>query len=232
MHLQAGSSALRLGAAATVCGLLVSLGSVGSVGCSYSSSYTAPTDGRPRVVWVDDSPAVDLAGSQISADCGGELRRITQHETMPTRAGNMALPERYVPSYSFGVGSEFWVPRYYGPQIYIVRPGFAPPLIRPPLFLPSLVRPGSIHLAAPSGGHGGGGMGRIGTGGGGGGNVGKGAAILVVLAVSVMPAIAIGLAASTPESPTRSAQAIDLVNAYNDLARSSGTPCSFVGGAP
>ncbi len=70
------------------------------------------------------------------------------------------------------------------------------------------------------------------TGGGGSSNFGGGkeagaiVLILLVIAAITLPVVALGLAASTPESGRRSANAIDLVNGYNDLARSQGSPCA------
>jgi hypothetical protein len=52
------------------------------------------------------------------------------------------------------------------------------------------------------------------------------AAILLVLAVVALPIVDVTFAALQPESDARSADAIDEVNAYNDLARSAANPCS------
>ena len=50
--------------------------------------------------------------------------------------------------------------------------------------------------------------------------------VLAVIAVTALPVVALGLAASMPESSRKSSNAIDMVNAYNDLARLDGTPCT------
>ncbi len=47
------------------------------------------------------------------------------------------------------------------------------------------------------------------------------------MALVAMPIVAVALAASDPEDAQTSALAIDATNAYNDLARSLGTPCSI-----
>ena len=202
-----------------------------AAGCSYHSTYVAPTDGRARVVWgSDNNPAADLTGISLPSECTTEL----QNTLEPSRLQLRSHVEPHVHAV------DFWVPRYYGPPILIVRPGFAPFLPRPPLFVPTLIapplhRPGSIAsgLGSVSIGSGriSGGSG-IRTGGGGSSNLGGGkeagaiVLILLVIAATTLPAVALGLAASTPESGRRTAKAIDLVNGYNDLARSQGSPCA------
>jgi hypothetical protein len=94
-----------------------------------------------------------------------------------------------------------------------------------PLFVPRLVAP------VPLVGRGGGSIGGRGGGSlnlGGGKDLGVLVLLLAVITASVLPAVALGLAASMPESSGRSASAIDFANAYNDLARLDGTPCTPV----
>lgn len=223
---------------------LVAASALGT-GCSYQSTYVAPPDGRPRVVWgPSDQPVVELAGAggDLGYECGAELRRLTGYAKLRVASGPIDLPENApVPPYSvYRDGSGYWAPRYYGGPVVIVTPGIAPVLPRPPIFSPSLfiarslTAPrfgggggvGSIHVS----GGGGGGSGRMSGGGGGSGggsgNIGSAGLVLAALAIAVMPAIDIGLAAAHPESAGRTSEAIDLVNAYNDLMRSSGSPCS------
>ena len=76
----------------------------------------------------------------------------------------------------------------------------------------------------------GGGIGSLGggggsSGGGGGGDLGKAAIVVAVLAISVLPFIALGLATGRPEPEKQVAAAIDQVNAQTDLARTEGSPC-------
>ena len=196
-----------------------------AAGCSYRSSYVAPADGRARVVWgPGDTPTLDLVGT-LSSQCSTELSQILYPQT-----------PRLVRSYVSLQPGPFWIPRYYGSPIVIIRPGLAPPFARFPVFVPGF---GAPHLPPPvrvSGGlvraggsvHVSGGSAR--GGGSGSGNFGKEAGalviILAVITLSVLPAVALGLAASMPESAKKTSSAIDLANAYNDLARTDGSPCT------
>jgi hypothetical protein len=51
-------------------------------------------------------------------------------------------------------------------------------------------------------------------------------AVIAAAAIIASPIVAWGLAFSRPEPEGEVASAIDRVNAYNDLARSGGNPCS------
>jgi hypothetical protein len=167
-----------------------------------------------------------MSGASLSGQCSAELQNIFEHPRGSHSSSRVEVNSVYVTG-----GSGYWAPRYYGPPIIVVRPGLAPPLSRFPVFLPRI----SIPVARPISGGGivrSGGSVRGGGGGSGGGNFGGGkeaGAIVVVLAViaaTTLPIVALGLSASMPESSSKSSSAIDMVNAYNDLARFDGTPCT------
>jgi hypothetical protein len=202
--------------------------------CSYESAYVAPRDGRARVVWKDNAPMVELAGSPYNDSCGIELQALSGYQTMTTTEGsitfNDASRDLTAPVYRGG----FWVPRYYGPAIVVVHAGLAPRLFAPPLFLPRLSPSMTIARAGFGGGSGGFGGFR------GGSASGKGLGYLLiaalVVAVTVLPAVDIGFAASSPQSAGTASRAIDLVNLYNDLVRSERSACggwlTMQGGQP
>ncbi|HLM74431.1 MAG TPA: hypothetical protein VK459_17115, partial [Polyangiaceae bacterium] len=122
----------------------------------------------------------------------------------------------------------FWVPMYFGPRIVVVHRGVAPtPRVRATRV--GAGGGGSGVKAVRHGGGGGGGSiagGGSSGGGGGGGDIGKGAVVLAVVALIALPAIAIGLSLGRTEDEKGTALAIDRVNAYNDLARTPGSPCT------
>lgn len=193
--------------------------------CGYTSEYVAPADGRPRAVWHDNKVVVERAGAPASSQCASDISQITDTTTLRERRPQVRRPE-----------GGYWVPSYYGPPIVVVSRGMAPILPHPPVFLPSLlgVRPG-VALVGPLpvpvlrvGGISAGS--RSGS-----GDLGKAAVVLAVVALVVLPAVDLGLAIAPAESAGPSAQAIDQVNAWNDLLRSPGTSCSYdqaAGGAP
>jgi hypothetical protein len=210
------------------------LGAAGA--CAYNTEYIAPQDGRPRVVFDGSDSRVELAGAMLTEDCGIALRQVTDKSSFGATIGLIDLPEQRAGNYGgppLIVSGGYWVPRYYGPSIYVGSPGFAPRFMRPPIFFsPSMMiaraalpRLGPWQPGMPLRGGGGGRGGSIGRGGSN-GDLGKGALLLVILALTVIPAIDIGLAAGRPESDSKSATTTDIVNAYNDLMRSPGSPCS------
>lgn len=70
------------------------------------------------------------------------------------------------------------------------------------------------------------GIGKLGGGGGGGGgDLGKAAIVVAVLAIAVLPFIALGLATGRPEPEKEVADAIDRANAQTDLSRTPGSAC-------
>ncbi len=209
-------------------------------GCGYTSSYVAPIDGRARVVWnsSDSEASVSLGGGSLSPACQSAIRQLTGHERIPLERSFIQLPSlpSATPYQVTSIGTEYYVPRYYGPDIIVVHPGVLPHLPHPPLFVPRIVRPGFpiARLSSSVGGVRIGSVGRIGGGSGSSGDAGKGLAILAVVAIVVMPVISITLASVRPESERQASQAIDAVNAYNDMLRGGGSPCEpdAIGGSP
>ena len=210
--------------------------------CSYQSSYVAPQDGRPRVVWsANQDPGIESAGATPSAECAAELRRLTGHVKLRTTSHSIDLPEPMTqPTYRIAHAG-YYLPAYQGqgPATFAIMPGIGPPLGRPPLFSPSLAIAKTV-LTKPSGGirTGGGGSALSGLGGlklGGGGGKDPAAilaAIFIVSVIAALPAVNIGVSAAHPESATESARATDLVGAWNDLMRTPGSPCSLYTLAP
>jgi hypothetical protein len=186
-------------------------------GCgSYISDYVPPDDGRARAVWRDGK--VEMEGADLSGACAAEIGFQTNEPPPPYTGGSTVR-----------VHGGFWVPMYFGPRIVVVHRGVAPtPRVR-------ATRVGAggggsgVKAVRPGGGGGGGSIAGGGSsgGGGGGGDIGKGAVVLAVVALIALPAIAIGLSLGRTEDEKGTALAIDRVNAYNDLARTPGSPCSM-----
>jgi hypothetical protein len=182
-------------------------------GCGYTSEYTPPLDGRARPVWKDNNVVMELSGGGLTSACANELVETTQYRRLRLADGELRLDGGY------------WAPRYYGPTIVVVTPGLAPPLPLPPLYVPRL--PVGAHTTIVAAPHAIVGAGAVkGGGGGGGGSGGDALAKLALIALVVLPAVAIGLALANPESAGASSQAIDQVNVYNDLVRSGQSSCS------
>jgi hypothetical protein len=199
-------------------------------GCgSYISDYVPPDDGRARAVWRDGKVVMEGSESMPSA-CAEEIGYQTNDAPPPYTGGGSTVR----------VHGGFWVPVYYGPRIVVVRRGIAP---SPPRYRAARVGVASASgggsgggVGSPSiSGGGGGGGGKVSgggggiSGGGGGGDLGKGAVVLAVVALIALPFIAVGLSLGRTEAERETALTIDRVNAYNDLARTPGSPCS-VGG--
>jgi hypothetical protein len=202
-------------------------------GCgSYISDYVPPDDGRARAVWRDGKVAMEGSESMPSA-CAAEIGYQTNEAPPPYTGGGSTVR----------VHGGFWVPVYYGPRIVVVHRGVAP---SPPRYRAARVGATSISgggsgggVGSPSiSGGGGGGGGKVSGGGGGsslggGGNdLGKGALVLAVVALIALPFIAVGLSLGRTEAERETALTIDRVNAYNDLARTPGSPCSVGGWVP
>ncbi|WP_437956286.1 hypothetical protein WME76_33275 [Sorangium sp. So ce119] len=192
-------------------------------GCgSYVSEYVPPPDGRARPVYRDGAVAMELGGA-IPECLSGEQG---SGAALPPRASRAAAapPVR--------VTGGFWVPIYVGPRIVVERHGVAPPP-------PHLHRPGPDVVRTPASPSKGGTSGpgsKAASGGSGGGSgdstAGNAAASILlatvaVLALAALPPIAVGLSVGSPERDKDSALALDQVNAYNDLARTPGSPCAL-----
>jgi hypothetical protein len=197
--------------------LILPLASITSLavlsGCGgYQSDYVPLEDGRARAVWRDDRLALEIGGS-ISPECAAAI-------------GDPSGSTRYVRS---GPSGNVWVPVYFGPRIVVVRSGFAPAPRRSAYVgshptIPDLKSGGVGSPSISGGGSGGGGSS---GGGGGGGDLGKAVVVLAVVALVVLPAVALGLALGRPEPEREVATVIDRTNLYNDLSRTPGSPCSL-----
>lgn len=167
------------------------------IGCGgYTSEYVPPPDGRPRLVWQDNK-VVPMMANAMPAPCSSEV------DALLGGSGSVRVPR------SYSGGGTYWVPVR---TVAVVR-------VHGPVPLP-------LPRASFGGSGGVGGIGKLGGGGGGGGgDLGKAAIVVAVLAISVLPFIALGLAAGTPEPEKEVADAIDRVNAQTDLARMPGSPC-------
>ncbi|MFO0696328.1 MAG: hypothetical protein U0230_22370 [Polyangiales bacterium] len=213
-----------------------------ATGCgSYTTAYRPPVDGRARVVWDQKGEAVvDSGGLPISPACAATLRQMTGQAAIPFAAGNFALPAmppQYTPAPQ--VRTQTWAPVYFGPPIVVVRPGYAPTFAQRPRYVsgggsiggsPTTIGHGSSG-GGGGGGGGGGSGGRGGSGGGGGGDSATAAVIAAVVVAVTLPFIDMGIAMAQPGSDTQAAAAHDIVNAWNDLVRTPGSPCA-VGFAP
>ncbi|WP_437687368.1 hypothetical protein [Sorangium sp. So ce176] len=205
---------------------LVALGALALAalsGCgSYVSEYVPPPDGRARPVYSDGAVAMELGGA--IPDClSGEPGSGAALPPYPARTSRdpAASPVR--------VTGGFWVPIYFGPRIVVERRGVAPPPPHRHRPGPDVARtpasPSKGSKPAPGGSSSSGGSGGSGSDGG-----NAAASILLatvaVLALAALPPIAVGLSVGSPERDEDSALALDQVNAYNDLARTPGSPCA------
>lgn len=213
-------------------------------GCApYVSNYRPPLDGRARAVWdTNGEMVVEPSGLVLTAECGAAIRALTGRERMPVAGGSIELPGESVATPAPVAGT--WQPIYYGDPIAVSYG--SPVLVQRPVFfwIPGLYWHDSVHsgrygavsggsigraLANASGGRGGGGRGGSGGGGGGGGD--EGAVIVAVLAAITLPIVDLAVASASPISQRQASATTDLVAAWNDLARTPGSPCSMPGGA-
>ncbi|MBK9259589.1 MAG: hypothetical protein IPM54_07085 [Polyangiaceae bacterium] len=181
-------------------------------GCgNYTSDYVPPKDGRARAVWDKDRVVASLPDDANNAACSAAIYDVQED------------PTRYRTYYGGSTNIIIWRP-------WIVVTGSnrvaASPSTGPRAPATASVRGG--------GGSSGGSVGSTGSsggssGGGGGGDIGKAAVVLVVVAMLTLPFITLGLGLGRPEPSKEVAEEIDKVNAYNDLARLSGSPCAVAG---
>ena len=186
-------------------------------GCSYTSRYVPPPDGRARAVWEENHVAMDVAG-QLPRECRAAVRQVAS-------GSRPLVVERGAEEAAAGA---YWAPRYFGPPIMVVTPGFAPHLMLRPLFAPRIhfsrgLRHG-IGARGPAG--------PLVNTGGGGNDLGKAAAVLAVVALIVLPVVDVALALSNPENVKASQWGMSQVAAYNDLSRQPGSPCAYAEPAP
>jgi hypothetical protein len=189
-----------------------------ALGCAYTSHYTAPLDGRARAVWTGSGVAVELAGAPLLDVCAQQLGALANEGRIHLLTGELK-PAPLDGGRPFVVAPLVWVPIYYGPPLVAVG-GLPPPILRPPLFSPALAVGSALVSAsnarspgAPANSN----------------DLAKLGAIVAVIAILVMPVIDLTIAVVPAENTTRSAEAIDQVNLYNDLARSPGSPCAYYG---
>ncbi|WP_437753963.1 hypothetical protein [Sorangium sp. So ce1389] len=197
-------------------------------GCgSYISDYVPPPDGRARPVYRDGAVVMEIGGPTPACLSGedGPGGALPPYLEQASRGPAQAAPVR--------VSGGFWVPVYFGPRIVVEHRGVAPPpphlhrpgpgIARSPAS-PSRGVPSRPGGSAPSGGN-------ASSGGSGGGGDGAGAAAVLlatfaVVALVALPPVAVGLSVGRPEREKDTALALDHVNAFNDLARTPGSPCA------
>jgi hypothetical protein len=185
-----------------------------ALGCAYTSHYTAPPDGRARAVWTGSGVAVELAGAPLTDVCAQQLGSLGSEGRIHLLTGELKPAPLDGPR-PFAVAPVVWVPVYYGPALVAVG-GLPPPLLRPPLFGVAAAMVSASNVRSPGAPAGSSDLAKIG-------------AIVVVIAILVMPVIDLTLALVPAENTTRSAESIDQANLYNDLARSPGSPCAYYG---
>ena len=191
--------------------------------CSYVSDYVPPADGRARVVWRDGDPTALIP--RESGTCRAAAEQAASAPSSPQRCAEHG-----------GCGEVYWVthaPIYEidGPIVPIRD--FGPGAVHGPTVghPPHPPAPGGgTHQAMPVGspkasaGHAKP-LPSLGSSGGGDKGIGELLIVAVVVAIVTLPIVAITMAASTVENEPKSAGAIDLVNAYNDVARSAPNAC-------
>ncbi|MEZ4295395.1 MAG: hypothetical protein R3B70_10500 [Polyangiaceae bacterium] len=172
-----------------------------AIGCGgYNSEYVPPPDGRPRLTWQDNR-VVAIQSNPVPAACNADADALANgYSEAPKLRGSVSV---------VGGGGVYWVPVHHVHVVHVGGPAIVP-----------VPRP----ILPITGGGGGGSIGKIG-GGGGGGDLGKAAIVVAVLALAVLPFVALGLATGRPEPEKDVAIAIDRVNAQTDLARLPGSPC-------
>ncbi|MGK3999959.1 hypothetical protein [Sorangium sp. So ce1024] len=194
-------------------------------GCgSYVSEYVPPADGRARPVYRDGAVSMELGGA-IPECLSGEPESDGALPPPPARASRSAAapPVR--------VSGGFWVPVYFGPPIVVEHRGMAPRPHHLHRHAPDVARTPASPAKGGKPGPGGNATSVSSSGGGGGEDAGSAAAIVLatvaVLALVALPPVAVGLSVGRPERDKDSSLALDQINAYNDLARTPGSPCAL-----
>lgn len=194
-------------------------------GCTYSSDYVPPQDGRARAVWSEDKvvaslPATDerCLDNTLSLADGRPQRNYVSGGRTVVRGGPSVIIWSPLPVVHVHTSS--------GPRVHHVDAGrhAATPTVHAPPSGPVGRSTGSGSSSSTVHHTNGGGSGGHSSGGG-----EAAAAVAVaaaVVAIVAMPAITLGVALSSPGDQKVSAAATDQVNAYNDLARTQGSPCA------
>jgi hypothetical protein len=173
--------------------------------CAYNSDYVPPVDGRARVVAIDGT-AQALVPAQPS--CVEALESALE-------AGALPVPE---PVLAPAPGT------YVEVVLSEPDPGHAPHLRAhgPPVHPHPRVHPSRpVHAARPAARH----------------SAGRAAVssmsenenlaiVAAVMALVTLPVVAVALASAQPGNASEIADAIDRVNAFNDLSRLAGSPCA------
>lgn len=184
-----------------------------TTGCmNYRSDYVPPQDGRARAVWQEDRVVASLPPGATSGDCSTAVNEVQ---------GNPTIYRTYYGGSPTVVVWHPWV---------VVRSSNSSYRSSSPSRTaanPTAVRPSGSGGGSSDGSFsGGGGSSSSGGSGGGSGDLGKAAVVLVVVAIMTLPIINVALGLGRPEPSEQVAKEIDTVNAYNDLARLSDSPCS------
>jgi hypothetical protein len=203
--------------------------------CSYYSEYVPPADGMARVVWRGDPVALV---PRLGDACSDVVHRVARAPSEPSPTSPPCADD------GAGCGGSVWfdhaqIVEIDAPLPHLVHRGPAvhfypldvsahPAMPAVPLH-EGLPVPGPVHAAAPAPSKGSIPVSAGGSKGGLGGIGGGGKELLVgiaVIALVTMPLVAIALATTSPEDLDKSAGAIDLVNAFNDVVRTPGNACT------
>jgi len=219
---------------------LLAMATLGAIsGCSYSSTYVPPEDGRARLIWTGREAGEQLP--EVSAECmervdaaiseRASAPRIAQPWWEPpadpeSESGEVSLDQ----GATLDVGGSSFPGRHLG-HLHAGPDDARGGGLRPAS--PTVGHLGSAQGGTSGGSHGGGvhgggvhggGSHGGGGGGGGGGGMGAGAVALVALAYLLLPTVAIVWAEDRPEQ-SGVARAVERVHAYNDLVRAGDPSC-------
>lgn len=186
-------------------------------GCAhaYVSDYVPPSDGRARVLWRDGEAVAMLP--KTDAACQESAVQAAREPPVP----------RVCPPQGCGPA---WVDSAIFFEVGIPAHVHTAPLYRiadlPPPVHPSGPVPGPrTHRAMPANARGSKTLPSLGS------SAAKESrellAAAAAVAIATLPIVAIALASAHPEDAPKAAGAVDLANAFNDLARAPGTPCAL-----